>query len=106
MDSTVTAAIVSLLIALIGVIYNEIRFRRQNRAETAIKELLGSEGWKRRTFDAIKKRIGGYDDDGLRRLLVRSGAIRFHRKSDNVELWGLLEKNKAIVSEDLPSELP
>ncbi len=92
--SALIAALVSVVITGLGWLWNEIRFRRQHRAEAAVKKLLTSRGWTLRSFEAIKEKIGGYEDDELRRLLVRSGAIRFKRKTDNEELWGLLKKNK------------
>jgi hypothetical protein len=68
--------------------------RTQFMAEQAIKSLLESERWRKRSFAEIKRRIGGFDDDELRKLLVRSGAVRF--ESDDVgELWGLISRNEA-----------
>lgn len=61
-------------------------------AESAVKALLENETWKKRSFDEIKKRLGGFEDDELRKILVRSGAIRFEG-ADNKELWGLISRN-------------
>jgi hypothetical protein len=67
--------------------------RTEFMAEQAISRLLTCPGWELRTFDAIEERIAGFPPDELRRLLVRSGAVRFRRRSDNVEMWGLLSRN-------------
>ena len=72
-----------------------------------------------RTFDELKRRIGGFEDDELRKILVRAGAIRFYKRLDDVflhpvikelskssesdptgeavEVWGLLSMNRGIV---------
>jgi hypothetical protein len=65
-------------------------------AEQAAKRLLESEKWELRSFEQIKERLGGFDDDELRKILVRAGAVRFKGK-DNTELWGLIEKNKQTL---------
>lgn len=45
--------------------------------------------------NGIKKRLGGFDDEELRRIMVRAGAVRFEG-SDGKELWGLISRNKEI----------
>ncbi|MFQ5354614.1 MAG: hypothetical protein ACE5DR_06670 [Thermodesulfobacteriota bacterium] len=63
-------------------------------AENAVRELLGSERWsKQRSFKTIKARLGGFEDDELRKILVRAGAIRFKGQGDS-ELWGLMSRNQ------------
>ncbi len=63
-------------------------------AERVVRELLGSERWKKqRSFKTIKGRIGGFEDDELRKILVRAGAIRFKGQGDS-ELWGLMSRNQ------------
>src|SRR5438477_5921015 len=73
--------------------------RTEFMAEQAINRLLSHHGWEKRTFEAIKSRIGGFEDDELRQLLVRSGAVKFRRRSDGAELWGLLSRNQIPVIE-------
>lgn len=63
-------------------------------AEKALNSLLSDDRWKKRSFEEIKKRIGGFEDNEMRKLLVRSGAVRFE-KDDGGELWGLISKNKS-----------
>lgn len=61
-------------------------------AEEAVRKLLTVDKWKLRSFSEIKKRVGGFEDNELRQLLIRSGAIAFYDKDDK-ELWGLLSRN-------------
>lgn len=61
-------------------------------AISLIKLLLKNPTWEKRTFIEVKKRIGGFDDDHLRRLLLKAGAMRFY-SSDKRELWGFPEGN-------------
>jgi len=61
-------------------------------AEEAIRTLLESDRWQKRSFEEIRKRLGGFEDDDLRQLLVRAGAVRFFG-SDDKELWGLRSRN-------------
>ena len=62
-----------------------------NKAETTAKRLLSHKGYTDRTFTAIKDSLGGFEDDDLRQILVRAGAVRVKR-SDGEERWCLLER--------------
>lgn len=53
------------------------RLRTEFMAEQVARKLLESETWKKRSFKEIKKRLGGFEDDELRKILVRAGAVRF-----------------------------
>jgi hypothetical protein len=66
------------------------RLRTEFMAERVARKLLESEKWKKRSFLEIEKRLGGFEDNELRKILVRAGAVRF--EGDN-ELWGLLSRN-------------
>ncbi len=70
--------------------------RTEFMAEEAVKKLLSVERWKKRSFDEIKKRVAGFEDNELRKLLVRSGAVRFEGGNGG-ELWGLRERNEDEV---------
>jgi hypothetical protein len=63
-------------------------------AENAAKSLLQDERWKKRSFKAIKNRLGGFEDNELRKILVRAGAIRFESDKGE-ELWGLISENQS-----------
>lgn len=72
-------------------------FALEYAAESAVRSLLSHKGWELRTFEEIKKRLGGFDDGELQRLLVRSGAVRAIRKDDGAELWGLVNRNPDLL---------
>jgi hypothetical protein len=73
-----------------------------------------------RPFELLKRRIGGFEDDQLRRILVRAGGVRFYKpyrdvyfgedlswvtpeqkqwieKHEPVELWGLAKRPPNIA---------
>lgn len=96
----VTAVIVAALTGYITFRVQEERLKKELKtefmAEKVAKELLSNEKWTQRSFDAIKKRLGGFEDDELRKILVRSGAVRFEG-SNGEELWGLISKNESAL---------
>jgi len=59
---------------------------RSTIAEEAIRSLLLHPDWEVRSFAAIKRRVGGFDDDELRQLLVRAGVLSFQGEAGK-ELW-------------------
>jgi hypothetical protein len=94
--SIITALITGLLQAYIAERRSRLDFRLEFTAETVARRLFThNPDWKLRSFDVIKCHLGGFKDDELRKLLVRSGAIRtyatYSRKT--LEVWGLLENN-------------
>jgi len=95
---TVLAAVLASVATVIGTLFiHERRLRREFQtefmAEKAVKKLLMHANWKQRSFDEIAKKLGGFEGEELRKLLVRSGAVRFQSK-DNTELWGLMSRNE------------
>jgi hypothetical protein len=69
----------------------QTQHRTELMAEAAIHAMFfENERWPRRSFDAIRERLGGFEDDELRKLLIRSGAVR--RESNGKEWWGLRER--------------
>lgn len=62
-------------------------------AEKAARYFLQHAGYTDRSFKVLKKHLGGWDkdEDELRRILVRAGAIRTYRE-DDTEWWTLLER--------------
>ncbi len=73
-------------------------FRTEFMAEQAIHSLL-SEGFPKRSFAAIKKRLRGFDDNELRKLLIRAGAVCFEGQAGK-ELWGLQDRTKNDLEDD------
>lgn len=92
-----TSALTAALTGLITFSIQERRIRAELRtefmAEQALRHLLQVEKWRKRSFAAIQRRIGGFTDDELRKLLVRAGAVRFEEQ-DGGEVWGLLSRNE------------
>ncbi|UII20915.1 hypothetical protein [Fulvivirga ligni] len=60
-------------------------------AETTARHFLSHKSYTDRSFDTLKKHLGGFEDDELRKILVRAGAIRDYR-SDGSEWWRLLSR--------------
>jgi hypothetical protein len=96
LSSVVLPAAIALGTTLLTIWSQERRLKREYRlefmAETAARELLASEQWEKRSFAQIKARLGGFEDDELRKILVRAGAVRFKGSNDE-ELWGLRTRN-------------
>ena len=63
-------------------------------AEEAAKKLLSEDKWGKRSFSEISKRLGGFEENELRKILVRAGAVRFEKSGNKEELWGLISRNK------------
>ncbi|MBV6623831.1 MAG: hypothetical protein KI793_13000 [Rivularia sp. (in: Bacteria)] len=107
-DITSATALISSVVALFGsyISYRQVRqgiqrleveqkkieaqFGQELSAERSVQKLLECTKWKRRTFNTLKYHLGGFEDDELRKILIRAGAIRFE---EDVETWGLLERN-------------
>lgn len=93
----ITSAIVAVITGIITFAIQERKLKTELRtefmAEQVAKSLLENHKWQKRSFDEIKKRLGGFEDDELRKILVRSGAVKFEG-SEGKELWGLISRNK------------
>lgn len=89
----VTAAITSFATFIIQKERLKEELKTEFMAEKVVAKLLSNDKWKQRSFDEIKKRLGGFQDDELRKILVRSGAVCFQGSNDE-EFWGLIDKNK------------
>lgn len=112
MSPEVTAALVAAATSVVVVVLSHLttdhlqrkRLRTELKtefmAERAIVELLKMRGWRKRTFVEIQRKIGGFSDEALRQLLVRAGAVRFERREDGAELWGLLDLNREDLAKD------
>ncbi|MEV6982719.1 hypothetical protein AB0M95_15870 [Sphaerisporangium sp. NPDC051017] len=104
MIEAVVAGIVSIIVSTVGSLMTARReakrlreaMRPQLHAEQAIKELLSDERWELRSFDAIKRRVGAFEDDELRKLLLGAGALSW-LSPEGEELWGLKKRNKHRV---------
>jgi hypothetical protein len=104
-----TAAIVAACVALVTAVLTtgltllvaERKLRREHSldfaAERVARQLMLHPQWEWRTFSTIRHFLGGFDDDELRRVLVRAGAVRGSGTGDQ-ELWGLLDRHRNIGS--------
>lgn len=48
-------------------------------AEDTARHFLSHRGYTDRSFDVLRKHLGGFEDNELRRILVRAGAVRTYR---------------------------
>ncbi|HEY1485297.1 MAG TPA: hypothetical protein VGF84_04275 [Micromonosporaceae bacterium] len=119
----ITAAIIAALVAIVVAYLSarwagrqqmeqlQARLREELRtefmAESAIRTML-TEHKPLRSFARIKARVGGFDrdEDQLRRLLVRSGALRYwSTDGKHTEFWGLRERYQTRSRVDDPDEV-
>lgn len=74
--------------------------QEQNKAEFMAEEtarhFLGHKGFTDRSFETLRRHLGGFTDDELRRILVRAGAIRVYR-DDGSEWWRLLSRMEEYI---------
>lgn len=72
-----------------------IRIREENKtefqAEQTALHFLSNTKYTDRSFETLKKYLGGFEDDELRKILVRAGAVRTFRE-DESEWWRLLSR--------------
>lgn len=65
-------------------------------AESTAKHFLSHKAYTDRSFETLKKHLGGFEEDELRKILVRAGAIRTFRK-DGSEWWRLLSRMDEFI---------
>ena len=112
MTETIIAALAGILGTIVGglITYftqkaqfkNEIlRIREENKtefqAEQTALHFLSHKNYTDRSFETLKKHLGGFEDDELRKILVRAGAIRTYRE-DQSEWWRLLSRNQEYIA--------
>ena len=68
-------------------------YQLQDSAEKVARSLLNETPWALRSFKVIRHHLGGFEEDELRKILVRAGAVRFKSRSGE-ELWGLVTRNQ------------
>ena len=66
-------------------------------AEATARYFLQHPKYTDRSFDHLRKRLGGFDDEELRKILVRAGATRIMRK-DGSEWWRLLDREEEALA--------
>ncbi len=80
-------------------------FRTEFMAENTAKHFLNHKSYTDRSFDTLQKHLGGFDDDELRKILVRAGAIRIIRE-DGTEWWRLLSRMDEYIEKKTDNSLP
>ena len=65
-------------------------------AEETARHYLNHKSYTDRSFEVLQKHLGGFDEDELRKILVRAGAIRLYR-DDGTEWWRLLERTAEYI---------
>jgi hypothetical protein len=65
-------------------------------AERTVKHFLNHKSYTDRSFETLQKHLGGFEDDELRKILVRAGAIRTYR-TDGSEWWRLLSRMDEFI---------
>lgn len=106
MDAALWSTLSALLGALVGggisfflnrqQFANQLRIlQEQNKvefmAEETARHFLGHKQYTDRSFETLRSHLGGFEDDELRKILVRAGAIRVFRQ-DGSEWWRLLSR--------------
>ena len=89
---TLLIALIPALISYLVFHQQLISYKRETMVERAANHFLKHKTFTDRSFETLKKHLGGYDSDPdeLPRILVRAGAIRSFRDSE--EWWTLLSR--------------
>jgi hypothetical protein len=100
LETIITSILVALVTSLATYVIQERKLKAELRtefmAEQAAKLLLENPQWEMRSFNEIKKRLSGFSDNELRKILVRAGAVCFEGE-DGGELWGLISRNESSL---------
>lgn len=106
MDPTILGAVASLFGAAVGggityLLNRQLhaqqlalareRSKTEFMAEETARHFLAHRGYTDRSFEVLRGHLGGFQDDELRKILVRAGAIRTFR-DDGSEWWRLLSR--------------
>lgn len=71
-------------------------FKTEFMAENTAKHFLSHKSYTDRSFETLLNNLGGFEDDELRKILVRAGAIRIYRE-DGSEWWRLLSRMEEFI---------
>jgi hypothetical protein len=67
------------------------QYKTEFMAEETARHFLNHKSFTDRSFDVLQKHLGGFEEDELRKILVRAGAVRTYRE-DETEWWYLLSR--------------
>jgi len=88
--------------------YYQIKLKQEEvktefMAETTVRHFLNHKSYTDRSFTTLKNYLGGFEDDELRKILVRAGAIRTFR-DDGSEWWRLLSRMDEYIDSKQKAE--
>ena len=78
--------------------------KTEHMAETTAQHYLNHKGYRDRSFEHLSKRLGGFEGNELRKILVRAGAVRYIR-ADGTEWWRLLSREAERINESKSESL-
>lgn len=107
-ETILISAVSALLGGLISFALQFVKFKHEIKklqtahktdfmAETTAIHFLSHKSFTDRSFETLKSHLGGFEDEELRKILVRAGAIRVYREDDNSEWWRLLSRNPEYI---------
>jgi hypothetical protein len=111
MEAHAWSALYALLGALVGGgiswVLNKQQFENQLKlareahrtefmAEETARALLSHKGFTDRSFETLQRALGGFEDNELRKILVRAGAMRTFR-DDGSEWWRLVSRQDEFI---------
>jgi hypothetical protein len=67
-----------------------------------LAEMLNHRRYVERSFEALKKSVGGYSDEAIRQFLHEIGARRSERDDGAVEWWYLTSRQQERVTRSRP----
>lgn len=68
----------------------------KENAKAILSAMLNHRKFTSRNFDTLKKRIGGFTDDKIRRMLMEIEAQKLSNPKDNKEKWILKDRIKEL----------
>lgn len=71
-------------------------FKTDFMAESTARHFLNHKTFTDRSFETLKNHLGGFEEEELRKILVRAGAIRTYRQ-DGSEWWRLLSRMDEFI---------
>jgi len=88
--------------------YYQIKLKQEEvktefMAESTVRHFLSHKSYTDRSFITLKNYLGGFEDDELRKILVRAGAIRTYR-DDGSEWWRLLSRMDEYIDSKQKAE--
>jgi hypothetical protein len=80
---------------------NQLKLAREHHrtefmAEETARALLSHKGFTDRSFETLQRHLGGFQNDELRKILVRAGAMRVYRE-DGSEWWRLVSRMDEFI---------